>query len=94
MAPVPGEPMDLNQAIQQVMKKALAHDGLSRGLHEVTRAIEQGIVQLCFLADDCDQPDYKKLIQALCAEKNVNLLSIPEAAQLGQWAGVRSISQQ
>ena len=40
------------------------------------------------LAEDCDQPDYKKLVEALCSEHNVNLLSVPEAKQLGQWAGV------
>ena len=26
-APAPGEPMDVNQALQLVLKKALAHDG-------------------------------------------------------------------
>ena len=40
------------------------------------------------LAEDCDQPDYKKLVEALCSEHNVSLLSVPEAKQLGQWAGV------
>lgn len=40
------------------------------------------------LAEDCNQPDYKKLVEALCAEHNVSLLSVPEAKQLGQWAGV------
>ena len=44
--------------------------------------------QLCVLAEDCDQPDYKKLVEALCSEHNVSLLSVPEAKQLGQWAGV------
>ena len=48
-------------------------------------------VQLCVLAEDCNQPDYKKLIEALCAEKNVSLLSVPEAKQLGQWAGLCKI---
>jgi len=43
------------------------------------------------LAEDCNQPDYKKLIEALCAEKNVSLLSVPEAKQLGQWAGLCKI---
>lgn len=33
--------MDINTAVQQVLKKALSHDGLSRGLHEVTRCIEK-----------------------------------------------------
>ena len=88
-APAPGEPMDVNSAVKLVLKKALAHDGLARGLRETTRAIEKDTAQVCILADDCDQPDYKKLIEALCAEKNVHLLSVPEAKQLGQWAGVR-----
>ncbi|KAG7674229.1 hypothetical protein Ndes2526B_g03968 [Nannochloris sp. 'desiccata'] len=87
----PGEPMDVNTAIQVVMKKALAHDGLSRGLHEACRSIERGQAQLCILADDCNQPDYKKLIEALCAEQGVNLIAVPEAKQLGQWAGLCKI---
>ena len=36
-AAAPGEPMDINTAVQVVMKKSLAHDGLSRGLHEACR---------------------------------------------------------
>jgi small subunit ribosomal protein S12e len=80
--------MDINTAVQVVLKKALAHDGLSRGLHEAARAIEKGEAQLCILAEDCNQPDYKKLIEALCAEHNVNLITIPENKQLGEWAGL------
>lgn len=48
----------------------------------------QGEAQLCILADDCNQPDYKKLIEALCAEHNVNLISVAENKQLGEWAGL------
>ena len=81
--------MDVNQAVQQVLKKALAHDGIARGLNETARALEKGSAQLAILADDCNQPDYKKLVEALCAENNTPLLSVPEAKQLGQWAGVR-----
>ncbi|EFJ41382.1 component of cytosolic 80S ribosome and 40S small subunit [Volvox carteri f. nagariensis] len=93
-AAAPGEPMDINTAVQMVLKKALAHDGLSRGLHEACRAIEKGQAQLCILAEDCNQPDYKKLIEALCAEHNVNLISVPENKQLGQWCGVCKIDPQ
>lgn len=92
-APAEG-PMDINTAIQVVLKKALAHDGLSRGLHEASRAIERGQAQLCVLADDCNQPDYKKLIEALCAEQGVNLIAVPENKQLGQWAGLCKIDEE
>ena len=57
----PAEPLDINGAVQMVLKKALAHDGLSRGLHEAARAIEKGQAQLCVLAEDCNQPDYQKV---------------------------------
>lgn len=83
-----GETMDLMTALQLVLKKSLAHGGLTRGLHEGAKAIEKHAAQLCLLAEDCDQPDYVKLVKALCAEHNVNLLTVPSAKTLGEWAGV------
>lgn len=90
-APAPSGPMDVNTAVQMVLKKALAHDGLCRGLHEACRAIEKGnqYARLCVLAEDCNQPDYTKLIEALCHEHNVSLISVPSNKQLGEYAGVR-----
>ncbi|KAJ9521597.1 hypothetical protein QJQ45_008935 [Haematococcus lacustris] len=87
-ANVPKEAMDINTAVRVVLKKALQHDGLSRGLHEAARAIEKAQAQLCILAEDTDSPDYKKLIEALCAEQNVNLISVPTKLQLGEMAGL------
>lgn len=51
-------------------------------------------LQLAILADDCNQPDYKKLIEALCAEQSVNLISVPEQQTLGQWAGLCKIDSE
>ena len=52
------------------------------------RAIEKDQAQLVVLAEDCNQVDYKTLVEALCAEKGIDLLSVKEAKQLGEWAGV------
>ena len=38
-AAVPTEALDQTTAVKLVLKKALAHDGLARGLREVTRYV-------------------------------------------------------
>eukprot|EP00270_Netrium_digitus_P019911 TRINITY_DN7_c0_g1_i1.p1 TRINITY_DN7_c0_g1~~TRINITY_DN7_c0_g1_i1.p1 ORF type:complete len:144 (-),score=47.26 TRINITY_DN7_c0_g1_i1:296-727(-) len=94
-APAPaGEAMDTLTALQHVLKKSLAHDGLARGLHEAAKAIEKHTAQLCVLAQDCNQEDYKKLVQALCHEHNVNLFMVPSAKKLGEWAGLCKIDSE
>lgn len=90
-APALGEPMDVTTALQLVLRKSLAHGGLVRGLHEAAKVIEKHAAQLCVLAEDCDQQDYVKLVKALCADHNVNMLTVPSAKTLGEWAGVSGV---
>ncbi|GAB4828155.1 40S ribosomal protein S12 [Ancistrocladus abbreviatus] len=89
-----GEKMDANAALQLVLRKSLAHGGLAIGLHEAAKAIEKHAAQLCVLAEDCDQPDYVKLVKALCADHNVNLMTIAAAKTLGEWAGLCKIDSE
>ncbi|CAN0927685.1 40S ribosomal protein S12 [Linum grandiflorum] len=89
-----GEPMDLNTALQLVLRKALAHGGLVKGLHEGAKVIEKNTAQLCVLAEDCNQADYVKLVKALCADHNVNLMTVPSAKTLGEWAGLCKIDSE
>ncbi|KAL1559061.1 40S ribosomal protein S12 [Salvia divinorum] len=93
-APTLGEPMDIMTALQLVLKKSLAHGGLVRGLHEGAKAIEKHAALLCVLAEDCDQPDYIKLVKALCSDHNVNLISVASAKTLGEWAGLCKIDSE
>ncbi|MBA0714173.1 hypothetical protein Goshw_028746, partial [Gossypium schwendimanii] len=80
--------MDINTALPLVIRKSKAHGGLARGLHEAAKAIEQHNAHLCVLVDDCDQPDYVKLVKAPCADQNVKVPRAPSAKTLGEWAGL------
>ncbi|XP_023007085.1 40S ribosomal protein S12-like [Cucurbita maxima] len=93
-APALGEPMNIETALQLVLRKSLAHGGLVRGLHESAKAIEKHAAQLCVLGEDCNQPDYVKLVKALCAEHDVNLMTVPSAKTLGEWAGLCKIDSE
>ncbi|GMP34481.1 hypothetical protein CsSME_00007328 [Camellia sinensis var. sinensis] len=93
-APALGEPMDIMTALQLVLRKSLAHGGVARGLHEGAKIIEKHAAQLCVLAEDCNQPDYVKLVKALCADHNVSLITVPSAKTLGEWAGLCKIDSE
>merc|ERR1712194_214639 len=85
------EVTDLGSAVRRVCKNALAADGLARGLHECAKAIEAGKAQFVFLSESCDEPAYKKLVKAMCAEKKVTLFDVPDSKALGEWAGLCKI---
>ena len=86
--------MDLHTSLKLVLKKALAYDGLCRGLHEATRAIEKGQGQLVVLAADCNEADYKKLIEALCNQNSVPMITVPENKMLGEWCGLCKLDEE
>merc|ERR1719148_371405 len=84
---------DLPTAIRRVLKRALAVDGVIRGLHEVAKHIDASKAQVVFLAESCNEPTYKKLVQGLCLEKNVPLIDVPDNKALGEWAGLCKIDK-
>mmetsp|Transcript_73920 Transcript_73920/g.130596 ORF Transcript_73920/g.130596 Transcript_73920/m.130596 type:complete len:140 (+) Transcript_73920:72-491(+) len=87
------EVTDLNGAVKGVLKRALQVDGVIRGLHEVCKYIEASKAQVVFLAESCNEATYKKLIQALCTEKNIPMIDVPDNKSLGEWAGLCKIDK-
>ena len=80
--------MSVEDALQEVLKKALIHDGLARGLRESAKALDRrngpslaspfatdAAAHLAVLNESCTEPEYVKLIEALCAEHRINLIS-------------------
>merc|ERR1712137_221870 len=92
--PTPGGPMDINTALQEILKLAMIHDGLARGLREAVKTLDKRQALLCVLANNCDEQMYVKLIEALCAEHNINLIKVDDNKKLGEWAGLCKIDKE
>jgi len=91
--PAPKGKMTVDEALQQVLKKALAFDGLARGLRECAKALDRRQAHLCVLNESCTEAEYVKLIEALCTEHKINLIKVSDPKVLGQWAGLCKIDK-
>jgi len=85
---------DILTSLKEVLKKALIHDGLARGLHECAKALDRRKAHLCVLAANCTEPAYTRLVEALCAEHNINLIKVPDSKQLGEWVGLCKLDKE
>lgn len=68
--------MDVNTALHE--------DGLARGIHKAGKALEKRQAHLCVFAPNYDEPVYIKLVQALCAEYQINLIKADDNRRLGE----------
>ena len=93
-AEVEVQEMSVLDALKDVLKRALIHGGLKRGLREVAKALDSRTAKLCCLAKDCDNAEYSRLVRALCDEGGVNLIMVDEGRQLGEWAGLCKIDKE
>merc|ERR1712184_10256 len=92
-APVAGS-FTVETAVQETLKHAQNRDGLSRGLNEAVRALERRDALCCILAENCDEANYVRLIEALCVEHSIPILKIGDNKTLGEWAGLCKIDRE
>ena len=92
-APASGS-LSIEDALQQVLKKALVHDGLARGLREAAKALDRRQAHLCVLVETCEEAEYIKLVEALCNKYDINLLKVSDSKTLGTWAGLAKIDRE
>jgi len=86
--PVNETPDSVEDALAIVIKKSIEVNGLIRGLSQVARALDGRTAHLCILAEDCEEAPYKKLVAALCAQNNIDLVRVPSRQQLAEWDGL------
>jgi ribosomal protein L7Ae-like RNA K-turn-binding protein len=85
--------MSVLDALKGVLKLALMHDGLARGLREASKALDRRQAHMCVLNEACEEEAYKKLVVALCSEHKIPLIKVPDGKQLGEWAGLCAYTQ-
>jgi len=86
--------MSVEDALKGVLKSALIHDGLARGLREASKALDRRQAHMCVLNEGCEEEAYKKLVEALCEEHKIPLIKVGDGKKLGEWAGLCSLDRE
>ncbi|CAD8109295.1 unnamed protein product [Paramecium sonneborni] len=74
--------------LKRVVQTSLHRGQLSKGVHEVCKAIESKQAKFVVLADDCTEESYKKLVVALAKQFQIPIWRIEKGALLGEWIGI------
>ena len=69
-------PLNQEIAIQKALKIALTRGSVVKGISEVLKALEAQKVKIIFLAEDCDNDQYKNTLKALANEFKVPILTV------------------
>jgi small subunit ribosomal protein S12e len=88
--------MSLEDALRGVLKKALIHDGLARGLREASKALSSGNAHMAVLCETVTEESYIRLVEALCKthDEHIPLIKVSDAKKLGEWAGLCQLDRE
>ncbi|GMS90849.1 hypothetical protein PENTCL1PPCAC_13024, partial [Pristionchus entomophagus] len=87
-APAPAAVMDVQSALKAALRSAHFADGLAKGLHEAAKALDKREAHFAVLAENCEEPMYIKLVEALCKEHQIPLMKVSDKKLLGEWCGL------
>ncbi len=82
-------------ATRDVLSIALKHGGVLKGIAEVLKALEFGKskVKIVFLAEDCDNDEYKNVLSTLARQQGVPLVEVPTWVELKDFCKLGLASQ-
>ncbi|KAI0243929.1 40S ribosomal protein S12, partial [Massospora cicadina] len=90
-----------NESVQNIEEVEVAADAAPRGkmsieeaLQACAKMLDRRQAALCVLNEGCTEAEYIKLVEALCAEHNINLIKVSDAKKLGEWAGLCKIDRE
>uniref|UniRef100_A0A023F9Q2 40S ribosomal protein S12 n=1 Tax=Triatoma infestans TaxID=30076 RepID=A0A023F9Q2_TRIIF len=92
-SPIQVEAADVNTALQEVLKTAVKSGVVAHGLHESAKSLDKRQALLCVLAENCEEPMYKKLVTALCSEHQIPIVTVDSNKKLGEWTGLCKIDK-
>lgn len=91
----PTAEVTIEDALKVVLRTALVHDGLARGLRESVKALTKGQAQLVVLVSAVTEDNILKLVEGLAngGQEKVPLIKVADAKQLGEWAGLGKVDR-
>jgi len=75
-------------SVYNIVEKAAKTGKVSKGINEVTKAVERGVAKLVVIASDVNPKELTQHLPILCKEKNINLVEADSQEKLGVSVGI------
>ncbi len=82
-------PQELAEKVYQLFQIARETGKIKKGTNETTKAVDRGQAKLVAIAVDVDPPEIVMHLPALCEEKGVPYVYVPEKKRLGEACGIQ-----